>query len=115
MKADGITALIVFVGSVLLSSISQLILKTSADKQHGSTIGYYINRSVILAYTLFIGSSLAVVYAYKHLPLSLGPLLESLGYVFVGALSFVFLKERVSRRVLLGMLMIITGACLSII
>jgi drug/metabolite transporter (DMT)-like permease len=37
------------------------------------------------------------------------PILESLGYVFVPLLSYVFLKERISRRMVVSILLILAG------
>ena len=58
---------------------------------------------------MFFASSLLTVWAYKFVPLSMGPILESSGYVFVTILSVIFLKERVGKKKLLGLLIIIVG------
>ena len=61
-----------FLGSVLVASISQIMLKKSADKKYDRWIDEYLNFRVIFAYGLFFLSSLLTVYAYKFVPLSLG-------------------------------------------
>ena len=98
-----------FVGSVLISSASQVILKTSADKEHKSILREYLNPRVIIAYAMFFAASIVTVAAYKHVPLSSGPVLESFGYVFVAVLSYVFLKERLTKKQIIGMILIIAG------
>ena len=42
-------------------------------------------------------------------PLSMAPVLESSGYIFVAILSYYFFKERLTKKQLLGMFLIIVG------
>lgn len=105
--------IIVFLGSVLISSISQIILKTSANKHHESVIKEYLNLRIIVAYGMFFVSSLITVLAYRGVPLSLGPVLEASGYIYVAILGEIFLKEKISRRKLAGLIIIILGIVLS--
>lgn len=101
--------ILIFIASVFISSISQVILKKSADKNYPSIVAEYVNPRVICAYGLFFLSTMVTVYAFRYVPLSFGPVLESLSYVFVGALSVFVLKEKVTPRVLIGMTLIIIG------
>lgn len=103
---------LVFVVSVLISSISQVMLKTSANKSYSDRIKEYLNPTVIIAYGLFFLSTLITVFAYKVVPLSLGPVLESTGYIFVAVLGVVLLKEKMSPRKLFGMILILAGIAL---
>jgi len=100
---------IIMLTGVLISAVSQVILKTSANKTHSSIIKEYLNLRVVLAYTLFFGASLLGVTAYRYIPLSLGVVLESTGYIYIPFLSFFFLKERVTGKKALGMIVIIAG------
>ncbi|KTE93858.1 multidrug ABC transporter [Desulfitobacterium hafniense] len=99
----------IFIFSVFISSISQIMLKKSALKNYDSKIKEYINPLVITAYSVFFISSLLTMFAYKYVPLSIGPILESTGYIFVGVLSYIFLKERINARKLAGMIIILLG------
>ena len=98
-----------FLGSVLISSVSQIILKKSANVEHQSIWQEYLNPRVIIAYGFFFGSTLLTTYAYKGVPMSLGPVLEATGYVYVAILGALILKESVSRRKIIGNLLIIAG------
>ena len=98
-----------FLFSVFISSVSQVILKKSADIQYESKIKEYLNPRVICAYGMFLGSSLRTVLAYKGVPLSMGPILEATGYVWVSLLGFAILKEKISPKKLLGLVVIIIG------
>lgn len=99
----------IFLLSVFISSVSQIILKTSANRKHEGIIREYLNSRVILAYTLFLISSFVTVIAYKYIPLSMGAILESSGYIFVTVLGVVFLQEKVGKRRLLGLFIIMVG------
>ncbi len=99
----------IFLFSVLISAISQVILKKSASKQYESKLREYLNIPVIAAYGLFFISSLFTVLAYKGIPLSLGPILETTGYIWVSVLGTIFLKEKLVRDKIVGMAVIIFG------
>lgn len=98
-----------FLFSVFISSVSQIILKASASEQYDNIVKEYLNAKVICAYGIFFASSLLTVLAYRYIPLSLGPVLEASGYIFVSVLGYVFLKERISRRKMIGLLLIVLG------
>lgn len=100
---------LIFIFGVLISSISQIILKKSAQIDYDSKIKEYLNPRVIFAYIIFFGATLCSVWAYTVLPLSLGPILESAGYIFVAVLSWLFLKEKITKKKLLGLSVIIIG------
>lgn len=101
--------IIIFLCSVFLASISQILLKKSALKEHDSFIREYMNSFVIIAYIIFFFSTLITMMCYKHVALSLGVVLESAGYIFVSILSFIFLKETFTRRQLCGLVLILIG------
>ena len=95
--------------SVLISSISQVLLKKSALKTYDSPIKEYLNPLVIFAYTLFVGTTLLSVLAYRGIPLSLGPVLESTGYLYVTLFGVVIFKEKMTPRKLLALGLILAG------
>ena len=49
------------------------------------------------------------LFALKVVPLSMSPILESSGYIFVSILSYMFLKEKLTGRQILGIALIIAG------
>ncbi len=101
--------MLIYIVSVLIASVSQIILKTSSGKTYDSFIREYLNPRVIIAYGLFFLTTFISLYAYKVIPLSMGPILESTGYIWVAILSFVILGEKISKRKLTGLLVIIAG------
>lgn len=95
--------------SSLISSVSQVMLKKSAVNSHGSKIREYLNPFVITAYGLFFGCTLISMYALKVVPLSMAPILEATGYIFVAVLSYIFFKEKLTRKQITGMVLILLG------
>ena len=95
--------------SVLVSSVSQILLKLSAKKTYPSKLREYLNPYVIVGYGLFFGCTLISMFALKVVPLSMAPVLEATGYIFVSAFSFLFLKEKLTRRQLIGIALILIG------
>lgn len=99
----------VFIASVFISSVSQILLKKSANTIYKNKIREYVNYKVIFSYFLFILSTLITLYAYKVVPLSLGPILESTGYIFVTILGVIILDEKINKKKLVGMIIIMVG------
>lgn len=104
---------ILFLFSVFIASISQIMLKKSAKIQYKSCWMEYINLYVIIAYVIFILSTFITMYAYKGVPLSLGPVLESTGYIYVSVMSSIFLKESLKKRKIMGLILIVMGVLIS--
>ena len=99
----------VFLFSVLISSISQILLKKSADKTYDSRLKEYLNPLVIIAYGMFFCSMMITMYCYRYVDVSAGPIFESAGYIFVGVLGYIFLKEKFTVKKIVGMLLIMLG------
>jgi drug/metabolite transporter (DMT)-like permease len=100
---------LLYISSVLIASVSQTMLKVSAGKHYDNPIREYLNVRVVTAYALFFLSSLITVLAYQYIPLSMGPILESSGYIFVAVLSYIFLKEHIGKKTLMGLVLIFVG------
>ena len=68
---------------VFISSVAQVLLKKAAQKKYNSVVEEYLNLPVITAYAIFFGATFLSIYAYKVVPLSMGPILEATGYLYV--------------------------------
>lgn len=101
--------ILIFLCSVFISSVSQVLLKSSANKKHDNALREYINSKVIIAYGMFFLSTLITIIAYKYVPLSMGGILEASGYIFVAVLSYIFLHEKISRKKMIGLGVILLG------
>ena len=99
----------IMVLSAFISSISQMMLKKSAQKTYPSRIREYLNPLVMIAYAMFFGCTLLSIYALKVVPLLFAPVLESSGYIFVAVFSYIFFKEKFTKRQMIGMALILSG------
>jgi len=104
-----------FLVSVLVASFSQILLKKSASKNHAKVIDEYKNKTVISAYMLFVVSTLLTMFAYRVVNLSLGPILESIGFVYVAIMSRLILKEKITRKQVMAICLIMSGIIISIL
>lgn len=112
MEEITIYYLLVVLG-IFASSCSQVLLKKSATQEHGSMLSSIFNKKVIIAYTIFGMSILINVTAMgKGVNLKDLPILESLGYVFVPIISFVFLKEEITKQTITSIFLILLGVFL---
>lgn len=94
---------------VFISSISQVMLKKAAMKEYSSFIKEYLNPRVVVAYSIFVLATLMTVFAYKGMPLSWGPILDSSGYLFVTLWGVLIFKEKINARKAIAICIIILG------
>ena len=107
MKMNKYVVLLIL--AVLVSSISQIILKKSASKSYNSVLKEYLNVYVITGYILMVISTVPVVFGLKGVPYKNEPIIESLGYLFVMILSNRILGEKITKKKILGNGLILLG------
>ncbi len=101
--------ILVWIISVFISSIAQVMLKMEANKEHESKLKEYMNPMVISAYFIFFLSTFLTMYALKYVPLTYSPIIEPMSYIFVPVIGVLLLKEKISKRRLIGMAVMIVG------
>lgn len=94
----------IFLISILIASFSQVILKIGASKKN-----IYLNKYSIIGYSLMLISTLFTLIAYKGVKLTTGAMLQSLSFAFVSVLSVLILKEKIDKRKILAILIIVLG------
>lgn len=99
----------IYLVAVLIASVSQILLKKSAQKKYPSPWREYLNRYVLCAYGLLFLSMFLTVFAYRQVDLKTGPVLEAFSYICVAALGVIFLQEKLSRGKKLGLCIIVIG------
>ena len=99
----------IYILGVIISAFAQVLLKKSADVKRDNKIKEYLNFKTIFAYGIFFGATLCTVFAYKYVPLSMGPILGTTEYIFVALLSLWLLKEKISKKKLIGLITIVIG------
>ena len=97
---------------VFLSSISQVLLKKASIKDYDTPIKAYLNPLVIIAYIIFAGTTLLSVLAYRGIPLSLGPVIESSGYIFVAFWGMKLFGEKITKKKGIAIFLILSGILL---
>ncbi len=108
MSKTAIYAMIYLAG-IIISAFAQVLLKKSADTKRENIIKEYLNVKTICSYLVFFIATLLSVFAYKYLPLSYGPILGTLEYIFVAILGYLLLKEKIKRKKLVGLLIVLIG------
>ena len=94
---------------VFVSAVSQVLLKKEAMKEHKDVLQEYLNVRVILAYAMFVGTTLLSVLAYRGIPLSMGPVLEATSYIYVTIFGVKIFHEKINRKRIVALILIITG------
>lgn len=92
-----------------LSSISQVMLKKAALRHHDSKLAEYLNPLVIVAYVIFVGTTFLSIFAYRGIPLSMGPVLEATSYIYVTIFGVTIFKEKLNGRKLAALVLILAG------
>lgn len=107
------SSLVLYSGILLLgtfvSAVSQVILKKAAQKAYDSKLAEYLNFPVIFAYTLFVATTLMCIIAYRVVPLSFGPVLESTSYLYVTVFGVVVFKEKITKKKIAALVLILVG------
>lgn len=89
--------LVVF--SVLAAACAQMLLKQGAKMKHASFIRQYLNPWVISGYGIMGMSLLLNIFCMGHgVQVKEVSIIESLSYLFVPLLSWLFFKERITWR-----------------
>lgn len=100
---------LVLLFGVFVGSISQVLLKKAAQEKHETAIKEYLNFKVIFAYVLFVGTTLLSIIAYKGIPLSMGPILETTSYFYVTFFGVYIFKEKMTVKKYFSLALIIIG------
>ena len=101
---------LVVIGSVLLASVAQMLLKKGAMTSRGSFLKDYLNPWVIGGYALMGVSLLLNVWALsKGVQVKEVSILEALSYLFVPILSYLCFRERLGWRKACSVGMILVG------
>lgn len=107
--SDTLLFSLVMLGSVFISACAQILLKQAANKTYASRIKEYMNPRVVIAYGIFFASSLLTMFSLRVVPLAFAPVIESCSYVFVAVLGYFMLHEKLNRKKVLGLALIVAG------
>lgn len=102
-------AVLLILATALLSAVSQLMLKRSADLPHKNVVREYLNILVVGAYAIMFFNMIVNMVALAYLPLKVVTAIGTASYVIVILLSRLALREKIGAKKLLGMALIIAG------
>lgn len=100
---------LLLVTSVFIAACSQILLKKSTEIKYDSIIKEYLNWRVIIGYGIMFISTILTILAFRGLDYKNGPIIESLGYIFIMFLSRIFLKEKITKNKVIGNGLILLG------
>lgn len=103
------SSLIIMLCGVIIAAFSQILLKTSANREYSTFWKQYLNWRVITGYLMLLASMLFSVWAYSGMEYKYGPAIESIGFGLVTFLSWWLLKEKLTKKKIMGIAMIIGG------
>lgn len=95
--------------AVFIASVSQILLKQSAQMEHKNIIFKFLNWRVILGYALLLGTTVINVFAYRGVELKVTPMIESTGIIWVTILAAFWLGEKPTKRTLLSIGVTVIG------
>lgn len=100
---------LLYLCSTFLASVSQVLLKKAALREHKTLLEEYTDWRVILGYGLFVGCTLLTMLAYKGVPLNVGPVLEATGYLYVTIFGVSIFHEKMNSKKIAALVMIVVG------
>ena len=101
-------AIVIF--SVALAALSQMLLKKSANAHHNSFFKEYLNIFVIGGYCMMGISLILNIYAMRNgVQIKEIGTMEALSYLFVPVLSLLIFGEKMNKRKVVSILIILIG------
>ena len=100
---------LLYLCSTFLSSVSQVLLKKAALREHKSVLAEYTDWRVILGYGLLGGCPRLTMLAYKGVPRTVGPVLEATGYIYVTIFGVTIFHEKMNPKKIIALAMILVG------
>ena len=102
--------------AAFITALSQIILKKQANITEAKKSGFFskfLNPRVIISYGLLFSTLVINQVALIHVPVSVMPCITATSFVWVFIMGVFILKEKVSRRRILGVAVIILGVIIS--
>lgn len=116
---SGKTEVLLYTGflflSVIISAFSQVLLKKSALRTYSSPLREYLNFYVVAGYGIFFLAVFLDMLALKKVPVSYIPIVESSSYIFVIIFSKLFFDEKISKRRMLAIAVILAGVAVYLV
>lgn len=115
MESKQLLYMAIFLLGTFLSSISQVLLKKAAMREHKNIIAEYTDIRVIVGYVIFVGCTFLTMIAYKGISMSIGPILEASGYIYITIFGAVFFKEKITGKKIIALAVILIGIIIYVV
>ena len=102
------------IAGAFITAVSQILLKSQANTTGDK--GFFrkfLNIRVIVSYGLLFLTLAINQVALRYVPLSVMPCITATSFIWVFILGVLILKEKVSSRKILGVIIIIAGVIIS--
>ena len=101
---------ILVISSVFLAACAQMLLKQGARQQYDTWWRQYINGWVFGGYAIMFATMMMNIFAMSRgVEVKEVSIIESMSYIFVPVLSFIFFNERLTWRKVISTGVIIIG------
>lgn len=94
---------------IVFTSIAHLLLKKGSETPLNSKLEMYTNPYSLTAYAVFAIVAFLSIYVMKGFDLKVFFSLNSLTYICIPILSFIFLRESCTRNKMIGIIIISAG------
>lgn len=98
----------ILVVMAFLGSLASLFLKKASSTENICKI--FSNKNLYLGGVLYFVSALLNIYILKYLDYSIVLPLTSITYIWTMALSYIILREKISHKKIIGVVLILVGA-----
>lgn len=100
---------LVYLTGTFLSAVSQVLLKKAAMKEHKNWLAEYLDWRVIIGYMIFVLCTFMTMFSYRGLPMSIGPILETTGYIYITFFGVTIFHEKLNRNKIIALAIILAG------
>lgn len=109
MLKEQLPYVLLYLLGTFLSAVSQVLLKKSAMREHETWLAEYLDWRVVLGYLIFVGCTFMTVFSYRGLPMSVGPILETTGYIYVTIFGVTIFHENLNDKKIVALAIILIG------
>lgn len=98
--------------AILFTGIGQVLMKIGASKKGEGRFRHfsmYLNAPTVIAYGLLLVTTILSVMVLRDIPLKVFYAVASLNFLVVTGLSYLLLKERVTREMIIALALIVAG------
>lgn len=99
---------ILLIAMTMLGAVASFFLKRASG--HDNICGYLFDANLYIGGILYLASAVLNIIVLRKLDYSLVLPLTSITYIWTMVISYMFLKESISRKKFIGVAMIIFGA-----